>query len=154
MTEFILSKSKWRTICTISVLTFICNISLALIFNYISTTLGTNFTDGPKKMFDSQTEEFIFVVLVAPIFETIGCQFLPLYLLRKRNPYWGASVSIFLFGFLHSYNTLYTVYGLLVGVLFVLSYRMAERRGANPIATVTLAHLIYNFIAFMLNNLL
>ncbi len=102
---------------------------------------------------------FFFVVLVAPLFETIIFQTaiikLVIYLQKiikiKQNNYLPITISAIAFGLYHNYNTTYIIIGIIGGFVFASSYIISKKRSEKPIINLFLIHSVLNFIPFCID---
>jgi membrane protease YdiL (CAAX protease family) len=129
------------------------NIFISFLFSIISKLIfGNSFTSNIHK-FENLTEEFILVVIVSPIIETIIFQFIIIEIFyEKCNKYLICGLSAILFASSHLYNILYFVFAFIMGLAFAYLYILGKKK-EKGIKYVFLSHLIYNLIAFILNHL-
>jgi membrane protease YdiL (CAAX protease family) len=146
-----LKKNNIKIIIKIVLTIFIVNVLLSKLYNNTLTFFNFEFVPNPIP-FSNIYEEFFLVVFFAPIIETIFFQFLPAYFLKRFNKLIIIFVSSIMFGLLHWYNIMNFIYGLFVGLLFILGYLYSLKRKSNPITTIILAHSFYNLYAFIINN--
>lgn len=92
--------------------------------------------------------EFITVVLLAPLFETLLLQHLPFVWLEKRlRPAYIILLSSLVFSVLHHYNIGYMISAFFVGMLYSGAYYL--KREANPFLSVFIIHAAYNGFAYV-----
>lgn len=144
-------KYKVQLFFKISSIVILCNIIISLFFEKITTSFNIVFK-SKSFSFESKTEEFILVVIVAPIFETFIFQYLPNFYLRKYNVCYTILISSFLFGLAHNYSYIYILYGFIVGLLFISAYVFSIKEKINPFLIICYTHFIYNLFAFCMNN--
>ena len=152
MNEFEIRRNSFPSLFKISFSLVTLNFIVNFIFYKILFNKVTNKVD--QNLFgDSLFEEFALVVVLAPILETILFQFLPAYFFTKRIGRIGVILlSSFLFGISHFYNFSYMIFGIIIGLMFILGYYYSDKKNVNPILCVFFAHFTYNIIAFFLNH--
>lgn len=92
--------------------------------------------------------EFITVVLLAPLFETLLLQHLPFVWLEKRlRPAYIILLSSLVFSVLHHYNIGYMISAFFVGMLYSGAYYL--KREANPFLSVFIIHAGYNGFVYV-----
>ncbi|WP_443937437.1 CPBP family glutamic-type intramembrane protease [Pedobacter sp. MW01-1-1] len=129
---------------------FVFQFITAIIANYFDAQLtSTNFH------FSSLKEEFVIVVIVAPIIETLIFQYLIIETLLsvKLAPLLCVVVSALLFGISHYYNLAYILVTTVVGFIFAYYYMaLRHQHYLQKIVLVTLLHALSNLFAFVNNN--
>ena len=143
----ILIKSFFLT----SLIVILLNIIISFIFDKITTIYDLEFKSD-SLTFESKKEEFILVVVIAPILETFLFQYLPYLYLKKYNTIYTIILSSILFGLSHSYSIIYIIYGLTVGMLFISAFFYSIKKYLQPFWLVAFCHFIYNLFAFCMNN--
>lgn len=145
-----------NSIKVLSKISLIKLIFLTVIFEILVGVLIT-FLLASKKMkgpeFDTKFEEFLIVVLFAPLLETLIFQYSIIsYVLGKwTNAYLFASIfSAALFGVSHFYSPEYILKTFFSGLLFGSLYLVVHNKNNNAFIIVAIAHSIYNFIGFCL----
>jgi membrane protease YdiL (CAAX protease family) len=128
------------------------NIIISMIFDKITTFYHIEFKSNSMP-FQSKTEEFVLVVFIAPILETLIFQYLPYFYLKKYRYKYTILISSILFGLAHAYSKIYIIYGFTIGLLFISTYFYSIRKNLNPYLLVAFSHFIYNLFAFCMNNL-
>ncbi|MDO8997083.1 MAG: CPBP family intramembrane metalloprotease [Sediminibacterium sp.] len=106
---------------------------------------------GPE--FDTKFEEFLIVVLFAPLLETLIFQYSIIsYILgRRSNAYLFACIfSAALFGLSHFYSPEYILKTFFSGLIFGTLYLVAQNKNNNAFIVVAVTHSLYNFIIFFL----
>jgi uncharacterized protein len=144
-------KDKINNMIKIALGICVINIFESLLYNYTLNYFKLNYKANPIA-FNSIYEEFFLVVCLAPIFETIIFQFIPVYFLKRFDKIIIILVSSLMFGVSHWYNVMNFIHGLLVGFLFIAGYFYSIGKKLNPILTIICAHSFYNFYAFIMNN--
>jgi membrane protease YdiL (CAAX protease family) len=127
------------------------NIIISMIFDKITTFYHLEFKSNSVP-FQSKTEEFVLVVFIAPILETLIFQYLPYFYLKKYRDIYTLLISSILFGLAHAYSIIYIIYGFAVGLLFISAYYYSIKKNVNPFLLVAFSHFIYNLFAFCMNN--
>ncbi len=116
-----------------------------------SIVLFPESTEGPK--FDSSKADFLLVVILAPIIETLILQsWLIKKILKNTNNSKLAAfmVSAIVFGLLHNYSVPYIMKGTLAGMIYALLYLTIANKKRDPLPYVVLTHSLNNLIAFIL----
>lgn len=144
-------KSDTRKIIKYALVVFAINLFISLLYSKVVIFLKLNYKANPIP-FDSLYEEIFLVILIAPVFETMLYQFLPSYIFRNNNRIITILVSSIFFGMSHWYSILNFIYGILIGLLFIISYILIDLRKVNPLIVICLAHMLYNLTAFVLNH--
>jgi hypothetical protein len=115
---------------------------------------------GPELSEFSKLEEFFAVSLFAPVFETLLCQWLPIYLLLRikyiKSHYWiPVVVSVLCFAVQHHYCVLYFLYACVGGWIFATSFLVFKERHSYSRAfwLTALEHGVFNFVVFLILNL-
>lgn len=119
--------------------------------------------------FGGHKTEFLFAVLLAPLYETLlfqtlivggGCTFFE-YANQNvkqygfRNYSWPLIfISALIFGLNHAYNIWYILFTFLSGIVLAFAYHVARRRKLGAYIIVTLIHAFYNLTAEILDRLL
>lgn len=116
-----------------------------------------------------QKKEFLFAVLLAPIYETFlvqalivggGCSFFEYanQNIRQygfRNYTWPLIfISAIVFGLSHTYNIWYILVTFLAGIVLAFAYHVARRRKLGAYIIVTLVHAFHNLTAEIIDRLL
>ena len=127
------------------------NIIISMIFDKITTFYHLEFKSNSIP-FQSKTEEFILVVFIAPILETLIFQYLPYFYLNKYRYIYTILISSILFVLAHAYSIIYIIYGFTVGLLFISAYYYSIKKNLSPFLLVAFSHFIYNLFAFCMNN--
>ncbi|WP_113651509.1 CPBP family intramembrane glutamic endopeptidase [Pedobacter namyangjuensis] len=130
---------------------FFFQLLTTIVANYINPDLTSTTID-----FDSLAEEFIIVVVVAPILETIIFQYIVIETLTrfKIMPIICVFISGILFGMAHWYNLIYVVVLTIVGFIFAYYYlALRHQNPVNKLVLVTLLHALSNLIAFFDKNI-
>ena len=145
-----------NSIKVLSKISLIKLIFLTVIFEILVGVLIT-FLLASKKMkgpeFDTKFEEFLIVVLFAPLLETLIFQYSIIsYILgRRSNAYLFACIfSAALFGLSHFYSPEYILKTFFSGLIFGTLYLVAQNKNNNAFIVVAVTHSLYNFIIFFL----
>ena len=109
--------------------------------------------------FDSIYSEFIMVVFIAPIIETIIFQYLiinQVYISYngKNHKIIAIIISSITFGLIHLYNLYYFIVGTIIGVLLASSfyYFKEKTNNFNAIFYVFLIHSLSNLYVFLIKS--
>ncbi len=101
---------------------------------------------------------FLFVVIIAPIFETIIYQFLLINMIKvfsakmKYSMLLSIIIPAVAFGFSHFYSIYYLIFGLLVGIIYSSTYYISQYlRKENAFVIVLLIHSLNNLLALLTN---
>lgn len=130
---------------------------LGLLESLFSSFLNTFFQLNSSGLnFESKTELFIVVVVVAPLIETFIFQFLIFYLmsLLTKNKIAILLTSALLFGLSHSYSLLYILSGCMGGLLLGYAYLIFQVRKKYSFWTVSVIHSLNNLYLFLIDYLL
>ena len=116
-----------------------------------------------------QKTEFLFAVLLAPLYETFlfqtlivggGCKIFEFFNqnIRQygfRNYTWPLIfISALVFGLDHVYNMWYLLFAFLMGIVLAFAYHVARRRRLGAFVIVALVHSFHNLTAEIANRLL
>jgi len=111
---------------------------------------------GPDTIRDSSfIMEFILVVIIAPLVETLIFQTSIFYIfnkfsfLKKRSAI-VIILSALAFGIAHNYSTLYVLFGFNIGIVLAYAYNIYLEKLESSYKVVTLIHSIRNLLAFVL----
>jgi|LakMenE18May11ns_1017448.scaffolds.fasta_scaffold9717405_3 hypothetical protein len=140
-----------KTFFITSFIVILLNIIISFIFDKITTIFDLEFKSD-SLTFESKKEEFILVVIIAPILETLLFQYIPYFYLKKYNAIYTILISSILFGLSHAYSIIYIIYGLTVGMLFISAFFYSIKKYLHPFWLVVFCHFIYNLFAFCMNN--
>lgn len=96
-----------------------------------------------------------FVVIIAPLFETIMFQYIPIKLIsillnkkkQRIKEYTCILCSALLFAAIHCYNITYIVITFLGGIIFAYLFILSGKRKEFPIINIAIMHSVLNFIA-------
>jgi membrane protease YdiL (CAAX protease family) len=138
----------------LSLILVILNIS----FNYLTIKFSESKVTH-KHNFDSIHSEFVMVVFIAPIIETIIFQYLiinQVYISYngKNNKIIAIIISSITFGLIHLYNLNYFIFGTIIGVLLASSfyYFKEKTNNFNAIFYVFLIHSLSNLYVFLIKS--
>lgn len=130
-----------------------------IVCNAILSIIGISV--APSQISNLQSSEhFIYSLFLAPIFETLFCQALPIELffviervLKHKLFYLPIIVSAILFAICHYYSVMYIVYTAVIGVVLATIYKVLRGREAQFYCylIVVLLHGICNLTAIMTN---
>ncbi|WP_276358920.1 CPBP family intramembrane glutamic endopeptidase [Daejeonella sp. H1SJ63] len=138
----------------------LANLILSSVFAILRQKYG--YSMDPKMLnFDSVLEEFIVVVVVAPVFETVVFQYfmitLMLFLAQRFFKRDLAAFAIILpaicFGFSHTYNNLYVLNTFLAALMINYFYILVKSRNQNAFILTVILHALYNFSVFGLKQM-
>lgn len=96
--------------------------------------------------------QFCIIIFISPIVETVIFQYLPNILLNRLGIRQNLLLVLFpslLFGFIHFYNLLYFLMGLIAGILLNSLYIVSKSNSRFPIFIVTIFHLLYNLWGYV-----
>ncbi len=103
--------------------------------------------------FKSTMEEFITVILIAPVLETFLFQYLPFKLTRKwMSPVLSILLCGVIFSALHTYNWFYMLSAGIVGLLLGTAYYLKIDSG-RAFIIVTAIHLFNNSVVFAISHI-
>lgn len=147
--HFLQNINQYILVCIFAIF----NLLISFLLSVISKVINGNSFSADTHKFGNLYEEFILVVLISPLIETIIFQLIIIELLyNKFRKDLICIISAFIFGCSHLYNFLYFVFAFIMGFAFAYLYILGKKKDSG-IKYVFLSHLIYNLIAFILNNL-
>lgn len=132
--------------------------SIYFVFQYVTAVIANFFDDElttNNLHFSSLQEEFITLVIIAPIVETLIFQYLIIEVLLnlKLKPWVCILVSALLFGVSHWYNLVYILVTTVVGLIFAYYYlALRHQNFMNKLVLITIIHALSNLFAFVNNN--
>ncbi|SHG59185.1 CAAX protease self-immunity [Flavobacterium micromati] len=149
--NYFLNKLNFPKLVIIAVF---CNLIISSIASLLSTHLiGRSINHGVKG-FENLNEEFILVVFLAPILETLLFQYLIInFFLTKTKSHYACIISSFAFALQHLYNSFYFIFALFIGFIFAYLFIIGVKKNYGFILVAT-AHSLYNFIVFILKHFL
>ncbi len=118
--------------------------------------ISDNNIDGPKSILDNIYTAIIFGVIIAPIFETLIGQMLPIKIIQRYIK-WNTNklaliFSTIIFGLGHlSYSFWYFFLILPMGFVLAVTYLTFQKRKQSSFWTTTLLHSIRNALALFAN---
>jgi len=154
---------KWLTLrptVVLILLALILDVSLSLFFQYAIVPWYENSFGPVGGVHDYNLpldSLFVLSVFLVPFIETLVFQLLVIYLLQRftRFPLWViVCVSALLFASIHTYSALYIIFAFLSGLTLAIVFIACQQKRDYFFAflIVMLIHAIYNFIAFLLND--
>jgi CAAX prenyl protease-like protein len=102
--------------------------------------------------FRSSKEQFILVVILAPVFETLIFQYsiIDMVLIKFKSEGLAILLSALGFSLIHVYSVQYWVATFLSGLLFAFLFLVLSRKNSKPILYITILHAVYNlFVLWM-----
>lgn len=124
-------------------------IVIALILNFFDINLGENSMKGK-----SLSEIFVLVVIIAPIFETLFFNLLPVKIANFfiKNKYAVILLASFGFALIHTYSMAYVIMTYFGAIgLNTFYFVIEEKKGlVIAIGLTILLHSIYNLFGFLL----
>lgn len=139
---------------------FLITFSIYFVFQFLTASIADHINPDLTKAshkFDSLSSEFIMVIIVAPIVETIIFQYLIIEtcLNLKLPALFCMILSALLFGASHFYNPVYAAVLTVVGFILAYYYMSLRHQGnINKIVLVIALHALANMIAFFEKNFL
>jgi|JI6StandDraft_1071083.scaffolds.fasta_scaffold88578_3 membrane protease YdiL (CAAX protease family) len=138
----------------------VCNFVLVQLFAFFRGEYAY-MINGNLLSFDSQNEELIMVVILAPFLETIGYQhfliFIVLFvsekLTKKRSIILAIIIPAIYFASSHLPDYTYVVYAFLGALSFNIFYLIMKYRMRNAIFYTLLVHLLCNLLVFGLKHM-
>ena len=106
--------------------------------------------------FSSVSEEFIILLLVAPVLETWIFQS---FIIKKSLQYFNNDklvaiiLSAVFFGLTHYYSIPYIIKATIAGIFYAMLYFILLNKKKQPVIYIIIVHSIYNLIGFTLNDL-
>lgn len=130
------------------------NLLLSIFFSIVSHFFfGKEVLEGFENNFGTILDQVLWILIIAPLFETLFFQYFIIENLSKKlNPCVSCFISALLFGLSHKYNMFYFVFAFFSGIIFAVIYYISSS-GKRGIINTLLTHVIYNTIAFCINNL-
>ena len=153
--NYLLFRNRFLVLVTILLVFLALNSLLAQVTSYLYPEPVIR-TTGPYLVL-----KFGFVVLFAPLVETLICQQWLISLVRRKLRFkssrkrWICAILIssIIFGLGHSYNLMYmaetTILGLILGATYWL---FTVRKDLSPVLAVYILHLINNLLTFTCND--
>jgi len=154
--KFLLSQNRFVILLTILI--------FFLSIGYILDLVITHFYPEPVEEVSSSylILKFGFGVLFAPLVETLICQHWLIPFTVKKLPFnshnkkwlWAIIISSIFFGLGHTYNPVYVIGTMILGLIFGATYWLFTlRKDIHPAMAVFIIHFINNFLAFVTNDL-
>lgn len=133
----------------------ILSIILSNIFAAISGITGENLKGVDFSKY-SKTEEFVLVVFIAPLIETLIFQYLVIKGVRylTKNIHIQCIVSAVLFSLNHNFNVLYMIDAFFIGLILGYTFLIAKIKKSYPFWATFLVHLLLNFYVFVVRHYL
>ena len=113
-----------------------------------------------SEAFKSVVLEWLVIVIVAPLIETLLFQSLIIELVCKlfkrprRNLFISVTASSVAFALSHSYSISYIIITFLAGVILALAYYLGRYRKESPIVLVFVIHAVYNLLTSVYNTII
>jgi hypothetical protein len=158
MKNAIIKLSQIRTVYVLAfeLISALCLFALLhLILPWYEARFGE--VTGPDMSEFSMPTKIIALTVFAPLFETLICQWLPIYLLLriKNIPYWiPVVVSSLWFGLQHCYNVLYVLYAGISGGILATSFLIfkEQKNYSMALGLTILLHSVFNGVLFLIFN--
>ncbi len=139
------------------------NFLLAIIIAFLSNLFFAGVLSENTITWDSTAEEFVVVVLIGPVMETLFFQVASYsffsYVIkgvklgsRSKRTLFILSSSL-LFAAFHQYNWLYCISAFLGGLSLNYSYLYFKKQRFFPFLSVVIIHSLYNLLVFIVKNL-
>lgn len=100
-------------------------------------------------------EIFFLTVIIAPLLETLIFQFLVIegLFMLKIKPKYIVLVSSMLFAIIHSYNLVYVLFIVFLGILYAIYYTLLRKHGRYmAFGSVAILHAMLNLTAFLVDD--
>jgi membrane protease YdiL (CAAX protease family) len=146
---FLINIDGWKLILIGICLNFLFSIFFSSIARFFFDEVVS---EGIEKKFGTIADQALWILIIAPLFETLFFQYFIIENLNKKfSPYLSCFISALLFGLSHTYNLYYFAFAFFSGIIFALIYYIGSinKRG---IIYALLTHVIYNTIAFIINK--
>lgn len=131
----------------------VANLQISVFFNLIACLFFNNSLNDNVNEFASTKEEFIAVVIIAPVFETLLFQYSLIELfIKKTNKLYACLISSLIFALFHLYNLYYFLFAIFTGLIFAYLYITCRKRNRAIILTMV-CHSLYNLIIFFLKRI-
>lgn len=133
----------------------VLSIVISNIFAAIGSITGENLKGVDFSKY-SKTEEFVLVVFIAPLIETLIFQYLIIKGVRylTKNIHIQCIVSAVLFSVNHNFNVLYMIDAFFIGLILGYTFLIAKIKKSYPFWATFLVHLLLNFYVFFVRHYL
>jgi hypothetical protein len=152
-TSKIQSSNPALFIFVIVVLTFLASAIAYLIVSFISL-FDLNFSnwETPKVSSSHGFSTLITVCLIAPLFETLITQFLPIEIFKGRvNEAICVLLSALCFSILHFYGIAYMINTFFIGIVFAIGYILWNKPNTiHAFWIICIVHSLRNLISFLI----
>jgi hypothetical protein len=134
----------------------IFSLSTSSVARMYGISLNANFPP-----FDNLKQEFLLVVIFAPLVETLIFQYflvnlsisLTMLLFKREYIILAIMMPAMAFGLAHTYNYIYMASTFVTGLLFNTFYMVVKYRKQDAYSCTTIVHGLYNLFIFGLKNL-
>ena len=148
---FLIDIEKWKLISIGICLNFLFSIFFSQISHFFFDKVVS---EGFENNFGTILDQAFWILIIAPLFETLFFQYFIIETLNKKfTPCVSCFISALLFGLSHKYNIFYFLFAFFSGIIFSVIYYISSS-GKRGIINTLLTHVIYNTIAFVINNLI
>lgn len=129
------------------------NLLICFIASFLSNYFtGKSLNEGVNGFLNTQ-EEFVLVVIIAPLFETLIFQYLIIdFFSKKMQLKFACFISALTFALQHTYNLFYFVFALFMGIILAFLYVIGHKKNKGFVL-VLITHFLYNLIVFAIKNI-
>lgn len=150
--EFLKNLSTLKFIITITLCMFLCSAALGFFVDIFNIKISKTTLSMSKA---SLIAEFILLLLITPLVETLIFQYAIIKISRKINILKNNNLIIILisaviFGLEHSYSLSYIIYATIMGIFLAYSFVIYEKKEVSPFWVVCAIHSLRNFTSFSL----
>ncbi len=145
--------SPFVFVVVMTILSFVFILPFLPVLYALEAFLGP--MSGPSIMEKTLLHQIITLVLLAPLFETLIFQTVPILFLKSHSrlkPWVIILVSSLLFGATHSYSFAYIFFAFLVGLVLAYSYLIYLEKNVSAFWVVTAIHSLRNMFSLVLAN--
>lgn len=147
--SYLISLSKAQLIMLFVVFNIINSLSFSALA-YFNTGSGL-INHSMDRM--SLVNQFLMVVFIAPVIETLIFQYALIESIRQRiQPLYACFLSAFAFALVHFYSIYYFLFALISGLIFAYLY-LLDKSVIKATLLVLTAHILYNLLAYMIRLL-
>jgi membrane protease YdiL (CAAX protease family) len=147
---FLINIKGWKLILFGISLNFVSSIFFSSVSHFFFDEVAS---EGIEKKFGTIADQVLWILIIAPLFETLFFQYFIIENLNKKfSAYVSCFISALLFGLSHTYNIFYFAFAFFSGIIFAVIYFVSSINKRGIIYTL-FTHVIYNTIALIINNL-
>lgn len=126
----------------------VINILNSLFFSLLAYYITGNGLRNPSIDSMGTKDQFLIVVLLSPIIETLIFQYALIESIRQKiKPLYACFLSAFAFALVHFYSVYYFLFALIGGLIFAYMYYL-EKSVIKSFLVVLTAHILYNLLIY------